>query len=198
MFSRLSTWSQGFFLALLSTAYWEPKLTGCLHSHLVRILTIPCWLRSWTSHKESVCHLYGNTPNSYSEDCFVQSLRHVRLFVTPWTAACQSSLPFTISQSLLKFMSTESVILSNRLTLCCLLLLLPSIFPSISGFSSELAFRIKWPKYWSFSISPSNEYSGLIQDWLVWSPCSPRDSQESSPTPQFKSTNCLVLSLFIV
>ena len=101
----------------------------------------------------------------------VQLLSHVQFFVTPWTAACQASLSFTISQSLLKLMSIKSVIPSNHLILCHLLLLLPSIFPSIRIFSSESALRISWPKYWSFSMSPSNEYSGLIsfRDWLVWS-----------------------------
>ena len=89
--------------------------------------------------------------------------------MTPWTAACQASLSFTISQSLLKRMSIESVMLSNHLALCCLLLILPSIFHSIRVFSTESAFHIRWPKYWSFSISPSSEYSGLIffrMDWF--------------------------------
>ena len=83
---------------------------------------------------------------------------------TPWTAAHQASLSFTISQSLLKLMPIESVMPSNHPVLCCPLLLLPSIFPSIRVFSNELALHIKWPKCWSFSfnISPSNEYSGLI------------------------------------
>ena len=84
------------------------------------------------------------------------------LFVTPWTAACQASLSPTISQSLLKLMSFESVMPSNHLVLCLLLLLLPSIFPSIRVFSKKSAVHIRWPKYWRFSISPSNEYSGLI------------------------------------
>ena len=83
-------------------------------------------------------------------------------FSIPWTAACQGSLSFTISWSLLKLMSIESVMLSNHLILCHPLLLLPSIFPSIRVFSNELALRIRWPKYWTFSISPSNEYSGLM------------------------------------
>ena len=101
----------------------------------------------------------------------VQSLSHVRLFMTPCTAACQTSLSITNSRSLLKPMSIESVMLSNHLILCHPLLLLPSIFPSIRVFSNELALCIRWPKYWSFSfnISPSNEYSGLISfrmDWL--------------------------------
>ena len=91
----------------------------------------------------------------------VQSLSSVRLFVTPWTVARQASRSFTNSWSLLKLMSIELVMPSNHLILCCPLLLLPSIFPSIRVFSNESALRIRWPKYWSFSISPSNEYSGL-------------------------------------
>ena len=101
----------------------------------------------------------------------VQLLSHVLLFVTPWTAACQASLSITNSQSLLKLMSIESVIPSNHLILCRPLLLLPSIFPTIRVFSNDSVLCIRWPKYWSFSfnISPSNEYSGLISlrmDWL--------------------------------
>ena len=98
-----------------------------------------------------------------------------------------------------KLMSIKSVMPSNHLILCHHLLLLPSIFPSIRVFSNESALHIGWPKYWNFSlnISPSNEYPGQISflyDGLVGSPCSPRDSQESSPTPQFKSTNSSALS----
>ena len=92
----------------------------------------------------------------------VQSLSRVQLFATPWTAAHQASLSLTISWSLLKLMSIESVMQSNHLTLCRPLLLPPSVFPSISVFSNESALCIRWPKYWSFSFSPSNEYSGLI------------------------------------
>ena len=91
-----------------------------------------------------------------------QSLSHVQLLVTPWTAACQASLSLTNSWSLLKFMSNESVMPSNHPILCQPLLLLPSIFPCIRVFSNEPALCIRWPKYWSFSVSPSNEYSGLI------------------------------------
>ena len=98
----------------------------------------------------------------------VKSLSPIQLFVTPWTAACQASLSFTISQILLKFMSIESVMPSNHLILYHPLLLLPSIFPSIRVLSNELALRIKWPKYWNFSISPSNEYSGLISFRIDW------------------------------
>ena len=101
----------------------------------------------------------------------VQLLSRVRLFATPWTAAHQASLSITNSQSLLKLMSVESVIPSNHLIFCRPLILPPSIFPSIRLFSNESDLCIRWPKYWSFSfnISPSNEYSGLISlrmDWL--------------------------------
>ena len=101
--------------------------------------------------------------------CLVQSLSCVWLFVTSWTAACQASLSITNSQSLLKLMSIELVVPSNHLILCRSLLLPPSICPSIRVFSNESVFCIRWPKYWSFSISPSNECSGLISfrmDWL--------------------------------
>ena len=100
----------------------------------------------------------------------VQSLSRVQLFVIPWTAAHQASPSITISWSLLKFMSIESVMPSNHLVLCHPFLLLPSIFPNIRVFSSELALHIRWPKYWSFSfgISPSSEYSGLISFRIDW------------------------------
>ena len=127
----------------------------------------------------------------------VQSLSHVWLFATPWTAACQASLSITNSRSLPKLMSIESVMSSSLLILCCPLLLLPSILPSTGVFSNDSALHIRWPKYWSFSfnMSPSNEYSGLISLGLTgWSPCSLRDSQESSPTPQFKSINSSAFS----
>ena len=100
----------------------------------------------------------------------VWSLSHVQLFEPPWTAARQASLPFTITQSLVKLMSIESVMPSNHLILWHPLLLLPSIFPSIRVFSNELALRIRWPKFWSFSFStsPFNEYSGLISFRIDW------------------------------
>ena len=98
----------------------------------------------------------------------VQLLSRVRLFETPWTSACQASLSFTIFQSLLKLMSIESVMPSNHLVLYHPLLLLPSVFPSIRVFSNELGIHIWWPKYWSFSISPSSEYSGLISFKMDW------------------------------
>ena len=96
--------------------------------------------------------------------------RCVRLFATPWTAVHQDSLSFTNSWSLLELTSIESVMPSNHLILCHPLLLLPSILPSIRGFSSESVLHIRWPKYWSFSfsITPSNEYSGLISFRIEW------------------------------
>ena len=101
----------------------------------------------------------------------VQSLSYFQLFATPWTAARQASLSITSSQSLLKLRSIESMMSSNHLILCCPLLLMSSIFPSIRVFSNGSALHIKWPKYWSFSfsISSCNKYSGLISfriDWL--------------------------------
>ena len=115
------------------------------------------WLRRVPS-KQIVCFL------------FVQSLSHVLLFVTPWTETCQASLSFTIFWSLLKLISVESVMPSNHLILFRPGFLLPSIFPSIGVFSSESVLCIRWPKYWnfSFSISPSNEYSGLISLRIDW------------------------------
>ena len=99
----------------------------------------------------------------------VQLLSHVQIFTTPWTAALQASLSFIVSQSILKLMSIESMMPSNHLILCCPLLL-PSIFPSIRVSSNESVLHIRWPKYWSFSfsISPSNEYSGLISCRIDW------------------------------
>ena len=100
----------------------------------------------------------------------VQSLSHVRLFGVPWTTALQASLSFTMSQSLLKVMSIESMMPSNHLIFSCPLLLLPLSFSSIRVFADELALHIRWPKYWSFSFSirPSNEYSGLISFRIDW------------------------------
>ena len=125
----------------------------------------------------------------------VPLLSRVLLSVTPWTAARQASLPITNSQSLLRLMSIESVMPSNHLILCHPLLLPLSIFPSIRVFSSESLLHIRRPKYWSFSFSTSNEYSGLISfrmDWLGLLAVK-GTLQESSPTPEFKSLNSLVL-----
>ena len=119
----------------------------------------------------------------------VQSLSHVQLFATPWTAAHQASLSITNSQSSLRLMSIEPVMPSSHLILCRPLLLLPTIPPSIKVFSNESTLRMRCPKYWSFSFSII-----LSKNTQGWSPCSPRDSQESSPTPQFKSINSSGLS----
>ena len=99
-----------------------------------------------------------------------QSLNHVQLFVTPWNAACQASLSLAFSWSLLRLMPIESMVPSNHLILCQSLLFLPSVFPSIRVFSSQLDLLIRWSKYWnfSFSISPSNEYSGLSSFRINW------------------------------
>ena len=112
-------------------------------------------------------HVGGQEPPSPYWVVVVQLLSHMRLFVTPWIAACQPPLSVTISQSLLKLMSIELVMLSNHL-IPCPLLLLPSIFPIIRVFSNELALHVRRPKYWSFSIRPSNEYSGLISFRIDW------------------------------
>ena len=125
----------------------------------------------------------------------VQLLSHVQLFATPWTAARQASLPFTISWSLIKLMSIELAMPSDHLILCCPLLLLPSIFPSSRVFSNESALHITWPKYWSFSfsISPSNEYSGLCSFRIDWFDL--LADQELTPAPQFESISSSALSL---
>ena len=141
-------------------------------------------------------HLYWTT----SILLFSHSVTSQR-FVTPWTAAHQACLSLTISWSLLKLVSIESVMPSNHLILCQPLLLPPSVFPSIRIFSNESVLHIRWPKYWgfSFSISPSNEHSGLISfrmDWLDLLAVQGMDSQEPPPTPQLKSINSSVLSLF--
>ena len=124
-------------------------------------------MTSSSSHEVYSCY-FGSLPRFV---VVVQLLSHVHLFATPWTAAHQASLSFTISRSLLKLMSIESVMPSNRLILCHPLLLLPSVFPSIRAFSNESVLLIRWPEYgsFSFSISLFNEYSGLISfrmDWL--------------------------------
>ena len=116
---------------------------------------------------DTVCVCFFFLINSVSS---VQSFSCVQLFATPWTAECQASLSITNSLSSPKPMSIELVTPSNHLIFCCLLLLLPSNFPSIRVFADKSALRIRWPKYWSFSfrISPSNKYSGLISFQLDW------------------------------
>ena len=120
-----------------------------------------CWLSRSLRHFVTA---------ALANKCVVQSLSRVQLFATPWAAAHQTSLSFTVSQSLFKLMSIESVVPSNHPILCLPLLLLPSVFPSIRVFSDESVFPIRWPKYWSFNftISPSSEYSGLISFRIDW------------------------------
>ena len=131
----------------------------------------------------------------------VQSLSHVHLFANVWTAARQASLSITNSRSLLSLMSVESVMPSNHLIFCHPLLLLPSIFPSIRVFSNESVLCIRWPQYWSFSfsISPSNEYSGLISFRMeLLDLLAVQGTPEYSPTPQFKSINTWWRSAFFM
>ena len=123
------------------------------------------WGKLWTLHAFLEAH-----PASLSMVSSVQLLSGVQLFATPWAAACQTSLSVTNSQSLLKLLSIKSMMPSNHLILCCPLLFLPSIFPSIRVFSKESVLHIRWPKYWSFSfsLSPSTEYSRLISFRIDW------------------------------
>ena len=153
--------------------------------------------------KSSLKDVEHNLDGMWNKCSSVQSLSHVWLFVTPWNEACKSSLSITNSHSLLKLMSIESVRPSNHLTLCYPFLLLPSIFQPFNP-STPASGSFPMSQFLASggqSIGASASASVLlmdIQDWfplrLTWSPCNPRDSQESSPTPQFKSSNSLVLS----
>ena len=135
---------------------------GRFHGGCIRF-----WVRSpkyvyyffWNNFLEFL--LWTRHELAFKDIAIVQTLSRVWLFATPWAAAHQGSLP-TVSQSWLKLMSIESMMPSNHLILCHPLLLLPSVFPSIRIFSKELAYCIRWPRYWNFNISPSNEYSGFI------------------------------------
>ena len=163
---------------LKHTHHLEKKISFLKALFIFYYLTIPCGLLDLSSPS-------------------VHSLSSVQLFATPWTAAHQASLSISNSWSLLKLISMESVMPSNSLILCYPLLL-PSIFPRIRVFSNESVPHIRWPKYWSFSfrISPSNEYSGLISfrmDWLDL--LAVQGTLKSSPTPQFKSINSSTLIL---
>ena len=167
-----------------------------LHAHLERIYS-PNINVAFSGGRivSDSCSLFLSTASVGS----VQSLSHVWLFMTPWTAACQASLSIINSQSLLKLMSIESVMPSNHPILCCPLLLLPSIFLSIRVFSNKSVLWLRWPKYWSFtfSISPSNEYLGMISfrmDWLDL--LAVQGTLQSLLQHQFKSISSLVLSLF--
>ena len=158
---------------------WIVEYLDLMMFHMVKNLPAmqetgfsPCvwkipWRRKWLP---TPAFLSGDLRGQRSLSS-AQSLSRVWLFATPWTVACQASLSITSTWSLLKLMSIESVMPSNHLILCRPLLLLPSVFPGIRVFSNESVLCIRWPKYWSFSfsISPSNEHSGLISfkmDWL--------------------------------
>ena len=119
-------------------------------------------------HLSGVAHLLSEHQLPFAHHCY--SISHVWLFKTPWTIAHPAPLSSTISQSLLNLLSVDLMMPSNHLILCRPLLLLPSIFPSVRVFSNESALRIRWPKYWSFSfsISPSNQYSGLVSFCMDW------------------------------
>ena len=133
--------------------------------------------------------------NTFSQFVVVQSLHRVWL-LAPWTAAYQASLSFTISHSLLKLMSIDSVMPSNHLTLCLPLLLLPSFFPNIRVFSDDSVLHIRWPKLLELQLQHQSFQRIFTVDFpYSWSPCSPRDSQEPSLTSQFKSINSSALSL---
>ena len=127
-------------------------------------------------------------------------LRHVQLFATPWTAACQAYLSITNSWSLPKLMSIESVMPSNHLILCRPLLLLPPIPPSIRIFSNESVLHIRWPKYWSFnfSISPSNEYSGLISFRIDWFDLAVQETPKSLLQHHSSKASILLRSAFFI
>ena len=150
-------------------------------------------------YKKPLLHSWIKKGISSVQFSSVQLLSRVQLFATPRIAAFQASLSITNSWTLHKLMSVESVMPSSHLILCHPLLLLPPIPLSSRDFSNESSLRMRWPKYWSFSFSiiPSKEIPSvdLLQNGLVGSLCSPRDSQESSPKPQFKSINSSAFSL---
>ena len=160
------TWTMVVYPMLGKQHFFESKTPL-----IERCAIILCTIKGWGRKRLLKLRNYDTMPSDYLGIFVVQLLRQVQFFAIPWTAACQASLSFTVSQSLLKLMSVESVMPSNHLILSCPLLLLPSIFPSIRFFSNESTLCIRWPKYWSFtfSISPSSEYSGLISfrtDWF--------------------------------
>ena len=176
---------------------WEDPLKKEMAAHS----SIHAWKIPWTEEAGGLQSMGSQRiGHDWAPSCHVTSsvqlLSCVWLFVTPWTAIHQASLSINNSWSLLKLMSIESVMPSNHLIFCHPLLLPPSIFPSIRVFSDE-SVHIRWPKYWSFSfsISPSNEYSGLISfrmDWLDL--LAVQGTLKTSTTPQFKSINSSALS----
>ena len=164
---------------------------------LVLFFTLLTLLREYSEHIDTVVLSQCSKLCSVVSCVFISvSLVHlisrVQLFATPWIAARQASLSIINSRSSLKLLPIESVMPSSYLILCYPLLLLPPITPSIRVFSNESTLCMRWPKYWSFSFRTPR--ADLLQNGLVGSPCSPKDSQESSPTPQFKSINSSALS----
>ena len=155
-------------------------------------------MRWWRTGRPGMLESMGHrVRHDWAQFSSVQSLSHVRLLATLWTAARQASLSITNSRSLLKLMSIKSVMTSSHLVLCHPLLLLPPVPHSIRIFSNQSTLGMRWPKYWSFSfsISPSNEHPGLISfrmDWLDLPAV--QGTLKSSPTPQFKSINFSALS----
>ena len=183
-----STWSNISIKASVSLLTF---FLDYLFTDLSGILKFPTmiFLISSSPFRSPNSCIYSGAP-MFSSVQFSRSV--VSYSATLWTAACRASLSITNSCSLLKLMPIESVMPSNHLILCHPLLLSPSILPSIRVFSSESAFHIRWPKYWSFtfSISPSNEHRGLISFRVNWLDLlAVQGTQESSPTPQFKSIN---------
>ena len=172
--------------------YWATPTSYCIH--------VRRWIYKNLNPKSALGSKHQRVTNGHF---FIASLSlsHVWLFATLETAACQASLSTTNSQSFLRLMSIESVLPSKHLILCCLLLLLPSIFPSIRVFyrinsslqvAKVLRNQLQHQSFqWIFR-------TDFLQDWLVWSPCSPWDSQESSPTPQFKVSVLLYSAFFVV
>ena len=168
-----STLQPSLLILPLKTFAWKPLVTLSLRALSIHSLWLETWNKCYTFLHQNLVSVDWLCSESGSQAwvVIVRYLSRVRLFVTPWTAACQDSLSFTISRSLVKLMSIESVMPSNQLVLCRLLLPLPSIFPSIRVFCNESALHIRWPKYWSFSfnVSHSSKYSGFISfriDWL--------------------------------
>ena len=171
---KVSKWGQTrSFTCLLS---WEKLvIQNYLNNYFLQHIVHSCAISLLSSRRKEVlaiiCDLNGPQRSEVSQVAqfsSVQLLSRVWLFATPGTTACQASLSITNSWNLLKLVSIESVIPSNHLIFCHLLLLLPSIFPGIMVFSNESVFHIRWSKYWSFSITPSNEYLGLISFRIDW------------------------------
>ena len=154
--------------AMQETCVWSLSREDLLEKGMSIHSSIFAWRILWTDEPGGLLSMGLQRVRHNWATKTTLLLSHVWFFATPWIAAHQAPLCFIISQSFLKLMSIESVVPSNHLILCCPLLLLPSIFPSIRVFSNELALHIRWPNYWSFNISPFSEYSGLISFRIDW------------------------------